>query len=82
MENESIFAHLDIRDADEAFDNAIKKGMKRPEEWMYMYTDHGRDYFKHDRTRGYISYRRAEYPVIYDFLRRVEELAKYVFDFL
>ena len=44
---DSIFASLDIREnPDDAFDNAIKRGMKRPEDWMYMYSKNNRDYFK------------------------------------
>lgn len=53
----SVFAELKIReDPDEAFENAIKKGMKNPEDWMYMYSEWGRDYFKNSCTRRYISY--------------------------
>lgn len=54
----SIFAGMQIREnPDEAFENAIKRGMKNPEDWMYMYSEKGRDYFKHSANRGYISYR-------------------------
>ena len=36
---DSIFAGLKIREnPDDAFENAIKKGMKNPEDWMYMYS--------------------------------------------
>ena len=53
----SIFAGMKIREnPDEAFDNAIKRGMKHPEDWMYMYSENGRDYFKHCDYRNYISY--------------------------
>lgn len=53
----SIFAGIQIREnPDDAFDNAIKRGMKHPEDWMYMYSEKGRDYFKHHDTRNYISY--------------------------
>lgn len=55
---ESVFSKLQIREnPDEAFENAIKRGMKNPEDWMYMYSEKGRDYFKHSANRGYISYR-------------------------
>ncbi len=55
---ESVFSELQIREnPDEAFENAIKRGMKNPEDWMYMYSEKGRDYFKHSATRGYTSYR-------------------------
>lgn len=37
---ESIFAGMQIREnPDEAFENAIKRGMKSPEDWMYMYSE-------------------------------------------
>ena len=39
-----------------AFDNAIKRGMKDPENWMYMYSDKNKDFFKHIDTRQYISF--------------------------
>ncbi len=55
---ESIFAGMQIREnPDEAFENAIKKGMKKPEDWMYMYSENGKDYFKNYWTRRYTSYR-------------------------
>ncbi|MBE6156359.1 MAG: hypothetical protein E7161_01255 [Firmicutes bacterium] len=54
---DSIFASLDIREnPDDAFDNAIKRGMKRPEDWMYMYSKNNRDYFKNCDTREFRSY--------------------------
>lgn len=53
----SIFSGLKFREnPDPAFDNAIKRGMKNPDDWMYMYSDKGRDYFKHIDTRAYRSY--------------------------
>ena len=54
---DSLFKDLDIRDPEEAFKNAIAKGLRCPEEWMYMYTDNGRDYFKHIATRCYKSFK-------------------------
>ena len=55
---ESIFAGMQIREnSNEAFENAIKKGMKNPERWMYMYSEKSKDYFKNCYTRRYISYR-------------------------
>ena len=54
---ESIFAGMKIREnPQEAFDNAIKRGMKNPEEWMYMYSKNNKDFFKNCNTRNYISY--------------------------
>lgn len=53
----SIFANVQIREnPDDAFENAIKRGMKNPNDWMYMYSKNGRDYFKHCDTRCYKSY--------------------------
>lgn len=53
----SVFAGLKVREnPQDAFDNAIKRGMKNPEDWMYMYSENNRDYFKHHDTRKYISY--------------------------
>lgn len=56
--NNSIFSGLQIREnPDEAFENAIKRGMKHPEDWMYMYSKNKKDYFKHCEFRCYRSYR-------------------------
>ena len=46
------------KEARVAFDNAIIKGMKNPENYMYMYSDFKYDYFKHVVTRKYINYNR------------------------
>ena len=54
---DSIFVGMKIREnPDDAFDNAIKRGMKNPEDWMYMYSENNRDYFKHIDTRNYKSF--------------------------
>lgn len=52
----SIFDKFKIYDHKKAFENAIKIGMKNPEDWMYMYSSTFRDYFKNCITRNYISY--------------------------
>lgn len=52
----SIFDGLILFDHVKAFENAIKKGMKNPEDYMYMYSTKFRDYFKHIDTRRYTSY--------------------------
>lgn len=53
----SVFDDLQIRkNPDDAFENALKHGMKKPNDWMYMYSKRGRDYFKHCETREYKSY--------------------------
>ena len=65
--NGSIFDGMNIReDPNEAFENAIKKGMKNPENWMYMYSESGKDYFKNSCTRKYISYKQFS---IIDFIK-------------
>lgn len=54
---ESIFSGLIVREnTQDAFENAIKRGMKEPNDWMYMYSRNYRDYFKNYWTRNYISY--------------------------
>lgn len=53
----SIFEGMKIREnPDDAFDNAIKRGMKNPDDWMYMYSNNNKDYFKNYYTRNYKSY--------------------------
>lgn len=53
----SIFEGMKIREnPDEAFDNAIKRGMKKPDGWMYMYSNNNKDYFKNYYSRNYKSY--------------------------
>lgn len=49
----SIFKKLKINNPQNAFNNAIKSGMKNAEEWMYMYSDENKDYFKNITTRRY-----------------------------
>lgn len=44
-----------IRDPQEAFENAIKKGLKA-DDYMYMYSADGFDFFKHIDTRNYVKY--------------------------
>lgn len=54
---DSVFASLDIRtNPEDAFKNAIAREMKNPDDWMYMYSKNGRDYFKHCDYRTYKSY--------------------------
>lgn len=53
----TIFAGMKIRiHPEDAFENAIARGMKNPEDWMYMYSKNNRDYFKNYDFRNYISY--------------------------
>lgn len=42
--------------AEKAFENAVKRGMKDPDNWMYMYSENSKDYFKNCNTRKYKSY--------------------------
>lgn len=54
---DSVFAGMKIREnPEEAFENAIKRGMKNPDDWMYMYSEKNKDYFKNIYTRNYKSY--------------------------
>ena len=53
----SIFEGMKIREnPEDAFDNAIKRGMKNPDDWMYMYSDNNKDYFKNNYSRKCKSY--------------------------
>ena len=53
----SIFEGMKIREnPEDAFDNAIKRGMKNPDDWMYMYSNNNKDYFKNYYSRKYKSY--------------------------
>ena len=48
-----------IRDPQEAFENAIKKGLKA-DDYMYMYSADGYDFFKHIDTRLYVKFKYEE----------------------
>lgn len=54
---DSCFKDLVIHDPVAAFENAIKRGLKNPEDYMYMYSEGKWDYFKHCVTRAYIKFR-------------------------
>ena len=67
----SIFEGIKIREnPDDAFKNAIKRGMKNPDDWMYMYSEKNKDYFKNYYTTAYISY-----PQV-DLKERIKRLNK------
>lgn len=51
------FDKLYMRDSGLAFENAIRMGMRKPNEYMYMYTDGIFDFFKHRDTCLYVCYR-------------------------
>ena len=44
------------RNSNEAFKNAKAKGLNKPSEFMYMYSQTNRDYFKNINFRNYISF--------------------------
>ena len=44
------------RNSNEAFENAKTKGLNKPSEFMYMYSQTNRDYFKNINFRNYISF--------------------------
>lgn len=73
---ESIFSSLDIREPNQAFENAIKRGLKNPQDYMYMYSDKGKDYFKHIDTRQYTSFRNSDKPSVIESLKGRIKAAK------
>ena len=44
------------RDSNEAFENAKTKGLNKPSEFMYMYSQDNKDYFKNINFRNYINF--------------------------
>lgn len=52
----SIFDHIKCINSKNAFENAIKKGLKKPEDYMYMNSTRLFDYFKNRDTRCYIRF--------------------------
>ena len=44
------------RNSNEAFENAKTKGLNKPSEYMYMYSQANKDYFKNINFRNYISF--------------------------
>lgn len=47
-------------DLNTIFENAIKQGMTNPDDWMYMYSDDEKDFFKNCYSREYISFKKEE----------------------
>ena len=45
-----------MRDHIKAFENAKKKGLNKPSEYMYMYSQNNKDYFKNINFRNYINF--------------------------
>lgn len=69
--DESIFSSLDIRDPQQAFQNAINSGLKNPQDYMYMHSDKENDYFKHKDTRNYISFKNGDKTTITDISKKI-----------
>ena len=68
----SVFSELPIREnIEDAFENAIKKGMNNPDEGMYMYSENGKDYFKNECTRAYVSYRQYSLMLYIEIIFKV-----------
>ena len=44
------------RDSNEAFENAKAKGLNKLNEYMYMYSKDGKDFFKNINFRNYINF--------------------------
>jgi len=44
------------RNSNKAFENAKSKGLNEPSEYMYMYSQANKDYFKNINFRNYISF--------------------------
>ena len=50
------FTVKNAQDSQKAFENAKSKGLEKPQDYMYMHSQNGRDYFKNIMFRNYISY--------------------------
>ena len=44
-----------LRDSNKAFENAKSKGLNKPEDFMYMYSQENKDFFKNIMDRKYIN---------------------------
>ena len=44
------------QDSQKAFENAKSKGLDKPQDYMYMHSQNGRDYFKNIMFRNYINF--------------------------
>tara|TARA_R110002096_G_scaffold316148_1_gene510642 strand:- start:79 stop:273 length:195 start_codon:yes stop_codon:yes gene_type:complete len=49
-------SHMYSRDHIKAFNNAKAKGLKDPQNYMYMYSQDKKDYFKNIMFRNYINF--------------------------
>ena len=52
-------AQTTVLDPDAAFKDAISKGLTNPQDYMYMYTKDGKNYFKHIDTRKYETFNKG-----------------------
>ena len=55
MDNNKLIVK-NAEDSQKAFENAKSKGLDKPQDYMYMHSQNGRDYFKNIMFRNYISY--------------------------
>lgn len=59
----SIFGKFQYRkNQDDAYKNAIRQGMRNPENWIYMYSKYNRDYFRNMCSKKFISF--AQFDLI------------------
>ena len=55
MDNNKIVVK-NAKDSQIAFENAKSKGLNKPEEFMYMYSQDNKDFFKNIMDRKYINF--------------------------
>ena len=55
MDNNKIVVK-NAKDSQIAFENAKSKGLDKPEDFMYMYSQENKDFFKNIMDRKYISF--------------------------
>jgi hypothetical protein len=49
------------RDHKAAFKNAVANGLNNPKDWMYMYSQDNKDFFKNIAMRNYVSFEFKNY---------------------
>ena len=55
MDNNKIVVK-NAKDIQIAFENAKSKGLNKPEDFMYMYSQDNKDFFKNIMDRKYVSF--------------------------
>ena len=55
MDNNKIVVK-NAKDSQIAFENAKSKGLNKPEDFMYMYSQENKDFFKNIMDRKYINF--------------------------